>query len=86
MSYNNYLHTRLLSILLISCLFSSCKYFSSSPAREEVIDTADVVYTQQKDSVEDTHLMKKPCGNSELGDLPIRSKSIVNYYINILSL
>ena len=84
MPYNNYLHTRLLPILLISCLFSSCQYFSSSPAREEVIDTADVVYTEKKDSVEDTHLMKKPCGNSELGDLAIRSKPIANYYINIL--
>ena len=63
MSYNNYLHTRLLSILLISCLFSSCKYFSSSPAREEVIDTADVVYTEKKDSVEDTHSEGKRIGN-----------------------
>lgn len=63
MSYNNYLHTRLLSILLISCLFSNCQYFSSSPAREEVIDTADVVYTEKKDSVEDTHSEGKRIGN-----------------------
>ena len=63
MSYNNYLHTRLLPILLISCLFSSCQYFSSSPAQEEVIDTADVVYTEKKDSVEDTHSEGKRIGN-----------------------
>ena len=63
MSYNNYLHTRLLSILFISCLFSNCQYFSSSPAREEVIDTADVVYTEKKDSVEDTHSEGKRIGN-----------------------
>ena len=63
MPYNNYLHTRLLPILLISCLFSSCRYFSSSSAREEVVKTADVVYTQQKDSVEDTHSQGKKIGN-----------------------
>ena len=63
MSYNNYLHTRLLPILLISCLFSSCHYFSSSSAQEEVVKTADVVYTQQKDSVEDTHSEGKRIGN-----------------------
>ena len=63
MSYKNYLHTRLLPILLISCLFSSCKYFSSSSAQEEAVKTADVVYTQQKDSVEDTHSEGKRIGN-----------------------
>ena len=63
MSYNNYLHTRLLSILLISCLFSSCQYFSSSSAQEEAVKTADVVYTEKKDSVEDTHSEGKRIGN-----------------------
>ena len=63
MSYNNYLHTRLLPILLISCLFSSCKYFSSSPVQGEAVKTADVVYTEKKDSVEDTHSEGKRIGN-----------------------
>ena len=64
MSYNNYLHTRLLPILLISCLFSSCKYFSSSPVQGEAVKTADVVYTEKKDSVEETHSEGKRIGNS----------------------
>ena len=63
MSYNNYLHTRLLPILLISCLFSSCKYFSSSPIQGEAVKTADVVYTEKKDSVEETHSEGKRIGN-----------------------
>ena len=51
----------LLSAILLLCC--SCQYFSSSPAQEEVINTADVVYTEKKDSVEDTHSEGKRIGN-----------------------
>ena len=48
------------SILLLCC---SCQYFSSSPVQGEAVKTADVVYTEKKDSVEDTHSQGKKIGN-----------------------
>ena len=52
----------LLSAILLLCC--SCKYFSSSPVQGEVVKTADVVYTEKKDSVEETHSEGKRIGNS----------------------
>ena len=51
----------LLSTILLLCC--SCKYFSSSPVQGEAVKTADVVYTEKKDSVEDTHSEGKRIGN-----------------------
>ena len=48
------------AILLLCC---SCKYFLSSPVQGEAVKTADVVYTEKKDSVEDTHSQGKKIGN-----------------------
>ena len=48
------------SILLLCC---SCQYFSSSPVQGEAVKTADVVYTEKKDSVEETHSEGKRIGN-----------------------
>ena len=51
----------LLSAILLLCC--SCKYFSSSPVQGEAVKTADVVYTEKKDSVEETHSEDKRIGN-----------------------
>ena len=51
----------LLSAILLLCC--SCKYFLSSPVQGEAVKTADVVYTEKKDSVEDTHSQGKKIGN-----------------------
>ena len=51
----------LLSAILLLCC--SCQYFSSSSNQEEAVKTADVVYTEKKDSVEDTHSEGKRIGN-----------------------
>ena len=45
-------------------LFRSChQYISSSPAQEEAAKTTTVVYTEKKDSVEETHSEGKRIGN-----------------------
>ena len=51
----------LLSAILLLCC--SCQYFSSSPVQGEAVKTADVVYTEKKDSVEETHSEGKRIGN-----------------------